>query len=113
MKQSPPVVLRWGPIALALAPIVCTLLAAAILWSRVNLYTLGAVFLGSQAIATVASVLLVRSIRKKVRRHDGEVCVRCVYALSGLPAPGVCPECGTSFPSDRHRSMWKGWEMLR
>lgn len=40
-------------------------------------------------------MLAASGLRRELRRRRGH-CPRCGYTLSGLPAPGVCPECGAA-----------------
>lgn len=34
------------------------------------------------------------------------LCPRCVFPLTGLPAKGACPECGTAYEQDQVRRSW-------
>lgn len=45
-------------------------------------------------------------LRVFVRTHNGQICSRCNYPLSSLPAPGACPECGKAFGANRDRDYW-------
>lgn len=50
-------------------------------------------------IAVVAaSHAALASIRRVIRRRNTGVCRQCGYDRRGLPAGGVCPECGTVDP---------------
>jgi hypothetical protein len=36
-------------------------------------------------------------------------CPHCVYPLTGLPATGACPECGTAYEVERAAAEWRHW----
>ncbi len=48
-----------------------------------------------------------RRVARVVKASDGRACWHCVYDLSGLPTPGVCPECGRPYEHDELRRRWR------
>jgi hypothetical protein len=48
-----------------------------------------------------------RRVNRVVKASDGRACWYCVYDLSGLPSPGVCPECGRLYEHDDLRRRWR------
>ncbi|MDP1663444.1 MAG: hypothetical protein Q8L55_16155 [Phycisphaerales bacterium] len=55
----------------------------------------------------IGVVVVYRWYCNYARQYNGEICRRCNYPLQGLPAPGICPECGRAYGPDRDRSVWQ------
>ena len=51
----------------------------------------------------------VKRLRRRVIEHDRRVCLRCGYALKGLPDKHDCPECGTRYDIKATRDVWAAW----
>ena len=61
-------------------------------WSRSPLGFVIAVIAG-----ITAAYFWQRWLDRRRAAQQTAVCARCQYLLEGLPADGVCPECGTRF----------------
>jgi uncharacterized paraquat-inducible protein A len=48
-----------------------------------------------------------RSVLRRVRAGNCEVCTECLYPLP--EQAGVCPECGTSYRLGDVRAVWERW----
>lgn len=42
-------------------------------------------------------------------KHSWFVCIRCGYALEGLPPHHRCPECGLPYDRGKLQEAWKSW----
>lgn len=58
------------------------------------------------AVATAAQR---RRFLRLLEEHQGLICLRCHYPLSGLPSPGVCPECREPFEAGSLARIWGIW----
>lgn len=58
------------------------------------------------AVATAAQR---RRFLRLLEEHQGLICLRCHYPLSGLPSPGVCPECREQFEAGSLARIWGIW----
>jgi len=112
---------RVGWIALALIALMVSMFAVAIYWEyfattksiygslRVNnfLNWLQVFFwLCFLLIMPVTAQLTAKSLRRRIRVHDGNICLDCSYALKGLGQSGKCPECGAGFNVRSNRKAW-------
>jgi len=62
--------------------------------------------LGLLLIMPVIAQLTAKSLRRRIRTHDGNICLDCSYALKGLGQSGKCPECGAGFNVSSNRKAW-------
>ena len=112
MKYSSLKMLKWGPPALLAAPIFITWGLSAALGPRLPIFAKTALYLALLAVALTIIGLRHRALRRRLISAQGRVCIHCRYALTDLPSPGICPECGQAFPADGHASVWKSLDML-
>jgi len=45
-------------------------------------------------------------IERRVKKHDGFLCVWCNYPFTGLGDQGHCPECGAGYTKELCRRLW-------
>jgi uncharacterized OB-fold protein len=62
------------------------------------------VFLTARAVAAVREKTW--SWRTRVEELDYEACLKCGYALKGLPARHRCPECGRKYDLYKVKLQW-------
>jgi len=68
------------------------------------------VIVGLQLTMLVPTALFVVRQRRafaRVKKLGCLVCTECEYALTELPAAGICPECGAAYTHDECRTKWK------
>ncbi len=56
----------------------------------------GLLFLSNMAGQVMTAISTVR-LRRRLRRAEGLMCMRCGFDLTGLEHVGRCPECGEGF----------------
>jgi hypothetical protein len=54
----------------------------------------------------VVPIMLTRRLRARLAESDWRRCLHCFFDLRGLPAHGMCPECGEAYEIDKVREEW-------
>ena len=75
-------------------------------WLHAVRLVLAMFFVGTFVLVPMAAQLSAMSLRRRIREHDGQLCLRCGYALHGLANVKKCPECGEAFSGGSNRKAW-------
>lgn len=68
--------------------------------------TVRAVLPGWVLIAIALRLLTIRS-RRRLREHNGLLCMTCGHSLVGLPVRGRCPECARGYVHEEVQDFWR------
>lgn len=105
----------WYPVAKYLATIAFGLLLGNFILSFLSEHS-AARFVLLQVILLCSIIWVRRAVARHraalhdtLRENDFQICLRCGYPLTHLPANYQCPECGTPFDVFETRRRWRRW----
>ncbi len=64
-------------------------------------------FFGFMGLLGLGQLIWLFPVRRRIAKHDGEICGNCLFALADLPTEGICPECGSTYEIQQTRRYWQ------